>query len=162
MKNKVSLINFIDLTLKEKKIILKWRNSSNIKQWMYDNNDISLDNHLEFIRKLQYSTDKLYFLVKSIDKYIGVVDFTNINNKNKSSEIGLYANIELKGIGDILLNSICEYAFSGLQLNYLIVEVFVDNNKAISLYKRFNFKKINQKVVNNKKVICMELINENR
>ena len=38
----------------------------------------------------------------------------------------------------------------------------MENEKAYILYKSFNFKDIFEKTINNKKVICMELENENR
>ena len=162
MSDNIQLTNFTDLTLEEKKMILSWRNTPMIKQWMYNSDDISLDNHLAFIDALTDSTDKLYFLVKQDNDYIGVIDFTNINKESESSEFGLYANIELKGMGKILLNSICEYGFNTLKVKKLIAEAFAENEKAVSLYKRFNFKETTKKIVNNKEVICMELKYEDR
>src|SRR3990167_2731780 len=156
MSDNIVLINFIDLTLEEKKMILSWRNHPSIKQWMYNSDDILLENHLNFIETLKSCADKLYFLVKLDDDYIGVIDFTNIDKESKSSEFGLYANIELKGMGKVLLNSICEYGFHALNINKLIAK----NEKAINLYKKFNFKDITRKTVNNKEIICMELKNE--
>lgn len=156
----IKLINFIDLTLEEKKMVLLWRNHKEIKQWMYNTDDISIENHLKFIESLKNAIDKLYFLVKQDNEYIGVIDFTNITNK--SSDFGLYSNVDLKGAGKILLENICNYAFNTLKLEILKAEVFGDNEKAIYLYKKFNFQEIDKKIVNNKKVICMELKYENR
>ena len=158
--NNIRLINFIDLTLKEKKMILLWRNHPKIKQSMYNNKNISLKNHLSFIDALKYKNDKLYFLVKKGSKYIGVIDFTNI--AKDTSEFGLYSNIYLRGVGRLLLNTICEYGFNTLKLNKLIAEVFQKNKKAIHLYNKFNFKEVSKKIVNEKEVICMELSSENR
>ena len=129
---------------------------------MYNSDDISLDNHLAFIEMLKNSTDKLYFLIKQDNDYIGVIDFTNIDKDSKSSDIGLYANTTLKGVGRVLLDSICEYGFKTLKINKLIAEAFVENEKAINLYKRFNFQETKKKIVKNKKVICMELKYEDR
>ena len=143
-------------------MVLLWRNDPSIKQWMYNNDDISLENHLAFIETLKKSTDRLYFLVKQDSDYIGVIDFTNIDKNKENSEFGLYANIESKGMGNILLNSICEYGFNSLKIKKLIAEAFIKNEKAINLYKKFNFKETKRKIVNNKKVICMELKYEDR
>jgi UDP-4-amino-4,6-dideoxy-N-acetyl-beta-L-altrosamine N-acetyltransferase len=162
MSNNIDLINFTDLTLEEKKMILSWRNHPTIKQWMYNYDDILLQNHLNFIETLIDCTDRFYFLVKRDDDYIGVIDFTNIDKKSKSSEFGLYSNIELKGMGNLLLNSICEYGFNTLKLDRLIAEAFIENEKAIFLYRSFNFKEVGKKIVNNREVICMELKNEDR
>lgn len=157
MPNNIILINFIDLTLEEKKMILSWRNNHIIKQWMYNSDDISLENHLMFIETLKNHSDKLYFLVKKDDDYIGVIDFTNIDKNSKSSEFGLYVNIELRGMGETLLNSICDYGFNTLNISKFIAEVFTNNEKAISLYKKFNFRETGKKTINNREVIRMEL-----
>lgn len=164
MSNNINLINFIDLTLEEKKMILSWRNHPSIKRWMYNNDDILLENHLNFIETLKSCADKLYFLVKQNSSYIGVIDFTNINKESKSSEFGLYANPfeKVAGIGRILEECCIKYAFEILKLDKMMLEVFSDNVQVRNLHKKFNFKETTVKTVNNKEVICMELKNEDR
>ena len=51
-----TLLNFINLSLDERKMILEWRNSPNIKKYMYTQDNISLENHLKFINTLKNST----------------------------------------------------------------------------------------------------------
>jgi len=162
MKNNVSLINFIDMTLDEKEMVLLWRNHPSIKQWMYNDKDIALENHLAFIESLRNSTDKLYFVVKQENEFIGVIDFTEIHKPEVY--FGLYANPNAKiaGVGRILENICIDYAFNILKVDTLKLEVFAENEKAINLYKKFNFKEITKKIVNNREVICMELKNEDR
>ena len=162
MLSNITLINFTDMTLGEKKMVLSWRNHPDIKRWMYNSDDILLENHMAFIETLKSSADKLYFLVKQEESYIGVIDFTKINRDNDSCEFGLYVDIELRGAGKLLLETICEYGFKSLKIKKLLAEAFVENEKAISLYKRFNFKETKKKIINSKEVICMELKNENR
>lgn len=154
--NDIKLINFIDLSLEEKKMILEWRNCPNIKKYMYTQDNISLENHLKFIENLKNSKNKLYFLVKKDDKFIGVIDFNNIK-KNESLEIGIYANPNLKGYGKILLETIINFSFNILKVKKIFAEVFFENEKAYNLYKHYNFIVVGEKFVNDKKVICMEL-----
>ena len=84
----ISLINFIDLTLKEKKLILSWRNNPNIRKWMFTTETISLEQHLKFIETLKNSKDKQYFVVKDDNNYLEVIDFFNVTKT--SLEMGLY------------------------------------------------------------------------
>ena len=155
MKNSV-LINFINLTSNEKEMVLAWRNHPNIKRWMYTQEDISLENHLNFIKSLENNNEKLYFLVKKEDEYIGVIDFTNITT-NKA-EIGLYAKPSLRGVGSVLMESIIDYGFNVLKVDALISEVFEHNESAIRLYEKFDFKETSRR----ENIIVMELKNENR
>lgn len=161
--NKISskLINFTKLTLDEKKMILEWRNAPVVKRWMYNRDEISLDNHLTYIDSLKSRDDRVYFLLKNDDNSLGVVDLTEIK-KEESAELGIYVNPKLKGYGTLLMSKIIEYAFNQLNLKVLNANVYEENIKAINLYKRFNFKTINTTKDKNGTLQNMELINENR
>ncbi len=143
-------------------MVLSWRNHSEIKKWMYTTDDIKLESHLAFIDSLENRKDKQYVVVKKDEKYIGVVDFYNINTKE--CEFGLYANPfeKIAGAGRILEEVCIKYAFEFLKLSKLKLEVFEDNERARNLYKKYKFQEVDKKMINDKKVICMELRNENR
>lgn len=152
----IKLINFTDLSNDEKKIILEWRNNPNIKKWMYTQDDITLESHLNFIDSLNNSKDKLYFLVKKEDENIGVIYFTQIE-PNESLHIGIYSNPHLKGYGKILLETIIYFSFEILKVEKIFSEVYFENERAYILYKRYNFIEIGKKSLNNRKIIIMEL-----
>ncbi|MCT7912439.1 UDP-4-amino-4,6-dideoxy-N-acetyl-beta-L-altrosamine N-acetyltransferase [Arcobacter lacus] len=160
MKN-IKLFNFTTLSLEEKKMILEWRNNPNVRKWMYTQDNINLENHLKFIEELKIKDDQLYFLVKKNENYIGVIDFIDIN-PNISLKMGIYTNPTLKGNGKILLETIINFSFEILKVEKIFSEVFFENEKAYNLYKNYNFKEVENKVINNKIVICMEKKNENR
>ena len=157
---RIQLKNFSSLLLSEQKMILKWRNNPSVRKWMFNQDIIDLENHIKYISSLKDNKDKIYFLVKQFSNYLGVIDFTQITTK--SAYIGLYSNPDLKSVGAILMKNIIEYGFGKLNVENLLSEVFSDNQKAISLYKKFNFKEIDRKLVDNREVILMELNNENR
>jgi UDP-4-amino-4,6-dideoxy-N-acetyl-beta-L-altrosamine N-acetyltransferase len=143
--------NFIDLTLDEKKEVLKWRNHLEIRKWMFDKNEISLKNHLAFIEKLRNDKTKIYFKVDDL----GVI---NYKIKNNIAEIGLHKNPYKQKVGNILMQKLIDYGFNKLKVKKLILYVYEDNLKAINLYKKYGFKEIDKK----DNLIKMELENENR
>lgn len=138
-------------------MILEWRNSTNIKKYMYTQDDISLENHMKFIENLKNCEDKLYFLVKKDDDFIGVIYFVNLIKYEV--DFGLYANpmSKIAGIGRILEEISIDFAFNTLKVEKLKLEVFEDNIQVRNLHKKYKFREIGEKSVNNKKVICMEL-----
>jgi UDP-4-amino-4,6-dideoxy-N-acetyl-beta-L-altrosamine N-acetyltransferase len=154
------LINFTELSLKDKELILNWRNNDSIRKWMYNNNLISKEEHFDFLKQLSNCDDKLYFLVKEDDKNIGVIDFVNI--KNQTAEMGIYSSPFLKGYGEILLDLIIDYATKKLKLKKIKAEVFAINKRAVNLYERKGFIKIGSKVFRDNEMIIMELNFENR
>jgi len=153
------LIDFVDLTLEEKKEILNLRNSKEIKKWMYNTDDISLDSHLKFINSLNFNASKQYLMIKKDNGFIGVIDF--IFDYQKSEVFfGLYANVyqKIAGLGRILEEVCIKYTFDIMNMKKLKLEVFSENKKALNLYKKFNFKSTGKKIINEKEVICMELL----
>ena len=145
------LKNFIQLDYDEKLMILEWRNHSETSKFML-NKKIELKEHLNFINSLKENKTKLYFLVDDI----GVIDFTNITDKK--ADIGLYKNPNKQKVGSVLMKHIIAYGFNVLGLEKLILYVYENNQKAINLYKKFNFKIADKK----DNLLKMELLNENR
>ena len=131
---KPKLINFTELSLDDKKMILKWRNHPHIREWMYTNTPISLEEHLKYIESLPLRKDRLYFLVKELNRAIGVIDFTSIDYKQSRADIGIYSRPDERGIGAKLMSAIVAYGFKTL-----VAEVLENNYRAIKLYKKFGF-----------------------
>jgi UDP-2,4-diacetamido-2,4,6-trideoxy-beta-L-altropyranose hydrolase/UDP-4-amino-4,6-dideoxy-N-acetyl-beta-L-altrosamine N-acetyltransferase len=154
--NNITIHNFISLNINQHKQVLKMRNTKSIRQWMYSTNTIFIEDHLEYIELLKIKKDRIYFLVMNNDENIGVVDLTNITHN--SAELGIYANPTLYGKGKLLMDIIISYSFSIKNLQLLKANVVQNNTKAIALYEKYNFKKIN----NQDNIIYMELENENR
>lgn len=160
----ISLVSYVDLTDAEKLKILEVRNHPDIRKWMYNQEIISTPSHLNFIDSLKSSRMKQYFFVKKSEKWIGVLYFINIEPILSEAEFGLYANpFEITpGIGRILEMASIQYAFETLNLNKLKLEVFSDNKQVVNLHKKYHFEYVGEKVVGEKKVLCMELCKADR
>jgi len=155
----ISLINFTDLTMEEKLMVLSWRNDASVKKWMYNNKEILVEDHLSFIDTLKNKKNTLYFIVKENEKYLGVIDFIDIEIGSFAT-MGIYINPKLKGLGSLLMKVIIDFSFHSLNVKKIYSEVFEDNRKAFMLYEEYGFKFFKNKIVNEKNVICMELENE--
>jgi len=158
------LINFVDLNMDEKRMVLDWRNDSSIRRWMTNQEKITFEKHLLFIDSLKDDDTKRYFLVREGNRNIGVVDFTNIDRGKRECEIGLYANPfdKVFGVGRVLGKICLDYAFGELKLDRLKLEVFGDNQKALKLYNYLGFKEIDKKDLGKRVINYMELERENR
>ncbi len=144
--------NFIFLSPLEQRIVHTFRNDKRIRKWMYTQEKITYKSHLSYLRSLAQRDDRVYFLVQKGCDYIGVVDFTNIKKKEEA-ELGIYANPDMKGQGDTLMQTILSYGFKVLELQKIKANVFCNNSAAIYLYKRFGFVIVAQK----KDLLYMEL-----
>ncbi|EAK5530580.1 UDP-4-amino-4,6-dideoxy-N-acetyl-beta-L-altrosamine N-acetyltransferase [Campylobacter lari] len=126
--------DFANLDIDENKEILKIRNSENVSKFM-KNSHISYEEHLNFIQKLKNTTTKKYFLICKENERLGVIYFTDISNN--SCEFGLYGI--KKGVGNLLMEEIKNYAFNVLKVKILKACVFKENTKALNLYLKHNF-----------------------
>lgn len=135
----IILKDFIHLSQEEIKLVLKWRNDENIAKFMKTQN-ISLKEHLKFLSSLKTDKTKKYFLVYDDKNIIGVIDFININST--SCEFGLYG-IQ-KGVGNLLMQEVKNYAFNVLKIQNLNACIFKENTKALNLYLKHDFKIIKE------------------
>lgn len=150
----IQLLNFTTLNKTQKELVLSWRNHPDIRKWMMDDNVITLENHLHFIDLLNTKTDRCYFLVQKDFEYIGVIDLTAIHMDY--AELGIYANPSMCGVGNILMNSLIDYA-KELGITKLVANVYSTNVRAKNLYERFHFIQTKQIQDHNKKINTLEL-----
>lgn len=58
IEDNFKLINFYNLNEEEMKLVFNWRNNELIRKWMYNQEIIELDKHLEFIKNLKNDKKK--------------------------------------------------------------------------------------------------------
>jgi UDP-4-amino-4,6-dideoxy-N-acetyl-beta-L-altrosamine N-acetyltransferase len=143
-KGELKFVNFIVLSEELKIEILKWRNDERIKKWMFNKNEIALNDHLNFIKKLSNDNQKFYWLVYKRDQPIGVVNINNYNIADKSIEWGFYLNPSLfmSNLGFELFYETINLFFEEFSLNELEGYVQEDNKSASILNSFFGMKYI--------------------
>lgn len=138
----VILKNFINLTENEMRMVLEWRNNASVRKWMYQDHNISLEEHCDFTGKLKQSINNYYWVVKNKHgEYFGTIYFNKINFKNKNAYIGIYSNpySNLKNKGHLLMKFLKKLAFEIVNLHTLKLEVVEHNERAINFYKKSGF-----------------------
>lgn len=120
--------NFVCLTDEEKRMVLEWRNSPEIRKWMINSGEISLENHLAFIDGLRTRSDCYYWLVYKPDGVpIGVFDITKIDRGNNLTECGDYAKPKKFDDGFYFLRECLYFYFNILEIEKNYTEAAVDN-----------------------------------
>jgi len=151
----MQLLDFTTLDANQLTLVLSWRNHPKIREWMLHPNEISMEEHLQFVESLKRREDRRYFLVQREGKNIGVIDFMDI--MEESAELGLYANPKMQGVGETLMRVLIDYAFVTLKVKTLIATVFADNERAKYLYEKFDFTERDRSLYNGREMITMEL-----
>lgn len=133
--------NFIDLNYDEIVMVWNWRNDKSIRQWMYNQDKIKYENHLNFIDSLRSEKHKKYWMVFRNEKPIGVTSIVNI--ESTSGEWGYYIGPEFHDA-----NLSVEFYFYSLRMVFeesgfkkLFGYAMAENKAANSLNDLFGFKK---------------------
>lgn len=139
--NGLELVNFINLSDREKSLVRSWRNHLDVRSWMFNDSLISSRKHKNFIESLVSNEKDFYWLLKRKEaQYLGVIYFNRVDTKNKNAYLGIYRNPLLKGIGHIVMRCLKTLAFDKAKLHTLKAEMLNTNKRAIKFYKREGFK----------------------
>lgn len=128
-------------------ITLQWRNQDQIRRWFFHSDIIPFEQHLKWFHSYQSSDDDYVFIIKDLEaneKPVGQLAIYHIDWENRTAEFGRLMIGELsahrRGIAYAATRLALRIAFDQLDLNELYLEVFSDNQPALSLYKKIGFK----------------------
>jgi UDP-4-amino-4,6-dideoxy-N-acetyl-beta-L-altrosamine N-acetyltransferase len=140
----VTLDNFCNISNDNIEKVRHWRNSSEVKKFMFSQNEITQVHQKEFIKKLRIDKSKLYFLATLKGEPIGSIYFYNIDFDKMNCYWGYYLNPNLIGAsyGLVLEYTVAEVVFEILRLENLFCEGFVSNKTAIKIHREFGFEEI--------------------
>lgn len=106
---------------------------------------LSLEEEKTFIEKNYNSDNSLNIIIENNEEIIGTLTLSISPKKrlNHSAEIGISVKKDYrnKGIGSSLLSEAIKFA-NNRGLDNIRLNVRSDNTRAISLYKKFGFKKV--------------------
>lgn len=128
-------VNFSQLDNENVEHIRKWRNDPTVRNYMYNSEEISHDEHIKFIHSLISRKDKCYWLVYLNDKPLGVVSIVDIDYNKASGEIGYYLipQEQNSGKGLDFLFTIYDFLFNYIGCELLFGRTEIHNINAIAL-----------------------------
>lgn len=132
-------VNFILLDEKTKEQVRIWRNSPEIRKFMYNTNEITPEEHLAFIDSLPQLNDRCYWLVYRDSEPIGVSSIVNIDYTLQSAESGYYLLPSMMdaGIGLEFIYSILHFFFKVIGCKNLFGRTEAHNINALILNRFF-------------------------
>lgn len=124
-------------------LIRGWRNTSSISHNMYNDHEISEEEHKKWFSSIKDRDCEKHFLVHCDGKPSAVVNIKKIDRVNKNAEWAFYIGDEnLKGGGLAILMEIMllDMVFDEIGLHKLNSGVIAFNEKVIELHKKFGFR----------------------
>ena len=122
--------------------IVEWRNDPDIKKWMFNQEEITIESHLNWFR--EKASNRIDYIIcdKKTDKPIGSVSFSNI--EDKKAEAGkMIGNKEYRGKGYAKEAYILwlNYGFSELGFEEIYGRTMANNIPNIKLNEKIGFRK---------------------
>jgi len=121
--------------------VLAWRNSPEVRRYMFSNREISEADHRSWFRQLADNPSAFWYLHQN-DNYIldGVVYFTEYCPDKRSAVWGFYAAPSaLPGAGSKIGLAALDKAFGDLNLLALRGEVLEDNERSLRFHEKLGF-----------------------
>lgn len=121
---------------------LEWRNREDARRWFKTSAPLAWADHHAWFQKYGTRVDDYLFIVEAQGQAVGQASVYHINHSTQSAEVGRFlVSPEYSGRGYIdqacaALITLCREQFN---LNYLFLEVFEENQRAIRLYKHHGF-----------------------
>jgi len=127
----------------DKDRILAWRNSSDVRAYMYTDHVISPEEHARWFAGVAGDERRRYWIIEAAGKPVGLANLYDIDPRNRRCAWAYYlADPGVRGMG---LGSYVEYwmlqqVFETLGLHKLWCEVLVSNEPVWRLHETFGFR----------------------
>lgn len=123
-------------------LVLKWRNSSVIRNSMFNQDIIVLEDHIAWFSKESKKDSSCWLLyLNSEGQPSGVVYCTDIDKKHNHAFWGFYAAPDAEpGTGTIMCTEALEYFFKVKKLNKINAEVIESNQRSHNFHRKMGFK----------------------
>lgn len=141
--------NFTTLNADEIKLVWQWRNDEKIRRWMYNDQEILFEDHLNFIQSLGNTSQKMYWMIYRNDQPLGVSSILDI--EHGTGEWGYYiepASHE-KSFGVEFYYHTLHHVFETFGMEVLYGFALVENHGANSLNDLFGFQKVEKSLTIN-------------
>lgn len=121
--------------------VLRWRNSDRIRENMYTDHEIPMDEHRAWFDRIRKEPVPLFLVFEFQMKPIGVVNVTHVDRRNDKCYWGFYIGdpVAPSGSGTALGYFGLNYIFEVLKIRKLCAEAFAFNTASLKFHQRLGF-----------------------
>lgn len=133
--------NILDVNKDLQLEVREWRNAESIRKYMYNAHEISIEEHLNWLLRLEKDYNNKIYIAFNRGIPIAVVSLNNIDLKHGKSDWAFYLNpkISITGVGSVLEYEFLDFIFNNYKIEKLNCEVLSINPNTIKLHKKFGF-----------------------
>lgn len=156
-----SFINFITLDSETIENIRIWRNHPDIRKVMYSSEEISQDQHTQFISSLSNATDKYYWIVYRNDIPLGVVNIVDVDAEEMVGQFGyyLFPDFTESGLGIEFISMALQFLFEEVGLMKIFGRTEIKNRNALVVNYHLGFRfRPDVAVINGRRYIEQDIV----
>lgn len=122
--------------------IRQLRNSPGVRQYMYSDHEISVEEHARWLAGLDGNDNARVLTVVWQGDVVGLVSLNPISARDRTASWAFYLSEQVQGmgIGAVVEFKLLELAFTELGLAKLNCEVLASNMKVVAMHQKFGFK----------------------
>lgn len=126
--------------------IVRWRNDPQIIKYFFNFTGITVKEHQEWYQQYIKNNNRIEFMISITqqNKKIGTIGFSNIDYKNQKAEYGVMIGdkaSQSNGYAKEASIGLINYGFKEMNLQKIYLKVLRNNERAIHLYNKLQFKK---------------------
>jgi RimJ/RimL family protein N-acetyltransferase len=128
-------ISFREVEIDDAKMILDWRTSPDVTQYMVTDVPYDIDAQKKWIMDCYARKDYYHWVIVCDNTPIGCINIQNFDFDNAQTSWGFYKGVAGNpGIGSKVLPFLYNWLFLIVGIQKVVTEVFYNNIKAIDLY----------------------------
>ena len=137
----IDLVPLTSLDTESQMKVRDIRNEEGLRDWMYTDHVIGVNEHLNWIYRLKKDDRQIVFVVlDEANVPLGVASVNAIDRLHKIADWAYYLTSESRGgLGSALEYSFINFIFDSLGIEKLNCEVIEGNNAVVQLHKKFFF-----------------------
>jgi UDP-4-amino-4,6-dideoxy-N-acetyl-beta-L-altrosamine N-acetyltransferase len=122
--------------------ILEWRNSPDVRAYMYTDHVISPDEHARWWAGIPADPSRTYWAIELDGAPVGLANLYDLDRRNQRCAWAYYLaepQVRGLGVGSYVEYWVLDYVFEGLKLAKLWCEVLASNEAVWKLHETFGF-----------------------
>ena len=122
--------------------ILAWRNSPDVRAYMYTDHIISPEEHTRWFAGIEGDETRAYWIIEMDGRPVGLANLADIDQLNQRCAWAYYLAdpaVRGLGLGSYVEYWVLEYVFEGRRLAKLWCEVLAGNEAVWKLHETFGF-----------------------
>jgi UDP-4-amino-4,6-dideoxy-N-acetyl-beta-L-altrosamine N-acetyltransferase len=133
-------INFRPINVSDSEMVLNWRTSPRVTQYMNTDIEYDVDAQTEWIKSLKTRFDYYVWIIQLNEIPLGVINISDIDYDNLSCSWGYYiGRDEYLGYGGFVPPYVYNFVFNSLNLAVLNIKVFSENISVINLHLKYGY-----------------------